>query len=155
MIETLSEGLSKCRWLCFIILIAFSVESHTNHALVEEALFGYITNPKIIVVINDILTGVVVLSGCFLAFQKYQLIQNNKDDPVVILSILKFADFESVTVWTILFKWAFVLLQYNMTDSRMRDCIFSGFHSAYWIPIVLMTMLFLFLWIAKRIESIS
>lgn len=138
MIETLSEGLSKCRWLCAIILIAFSIESMECHELTKKALSEYITNNDIITVINSTLTGVVILSLCVLAIQILKI--EKEDNPVSITSIIQLADFKSVAEWTILFKWAFVLLQYNISNSELWNCITDGWHPVYLVPIVIVAI---------------
>lgn len=140
MIETLSEGLSKCRWLCFIILVAFSIESYANPAIITKALSELIENNNLITVINNTLTGVVVLSFCVLLFHKLQM--NNSDDTAPIYSFIQIADFKSVTEWAMLFKWAFVLLQYNRNDPKLLNCIFSGWYPVYWLPIGFILILF-------------
>lgn len=139
MIEALSDALSKCRWLCFIILFAFSVESIANHAFVADALSDYKDSGKIIALINSILTGVVLLTVFVFIWKKIKMYNEEESKLTSNLSILELADYRIGVEWAILFKWAFVLLECNINGTELLKCVFSGFHTFYfWLIIAVL-----------------
>lgn len=148
MIETLSQALAKCRWLCLVILVAFSIENSINRPLVKEVFSEYLKYNNVITVINRTLTGVVVLSICILIFQKVKM--NSDDFPTSILTIIEYADFKSVTEWTILFKWAFIIIQCNTSTSSLWSSIIMGFCPLYWIPIFIVAFALITAWLQEK-----
>lgn len=154
MIETLSQELSKCYWFCWIILIAFGIESFVNHALVVETLSDYQIYGNAITLINNTLTGVVVLSIAVSGLQKLIMNQEeNETDTLSSLSLIRLAEFKNGVAWAFLFKGMFVLLEYNINGNSFWKSLFSGWNGIYTIIFALIVIFFIIPEIVKNAKK--